>query len=202
MAFSPPARHLLRAKDLADARYFEPLEVDDLARAAASRARISARVPANVRRVAPRIPADAPPRARGRAAAHHGPLGRGHLLFGRPPERRLVHDELQADVRRRARPPTGRSSRRPPTTRCPALRRARARRARNAARFEKTQSLPGVAWRSPAYRPTEEDTMIKLSTAQLWVHDQDEALAFYTREARHGGPRRRDARRRWATSAG
>jgi AraC-like DNA-binding protein len=30
----PPARHLLRAKDLADARYFEPLGVDDLARAA------------------------------------------------------------------------------------------------------------------------------------------------------------------------
>jgi AraC-like DNA-binding protein len=34
MASVPPARHLLRAKDLADARYFEPLEVDDLARAA------------------------------------------------------------------------------------------------------------------------------------------------------------------------
>ena len=34
MAFAPPARHLLRAKDLADARYFEPLCVDDLARAA------------------------------------------------------------------------------------------------------------------------------------------------------------------------
>ena len=34
LAFVPPARHLLRAKDLADARYFEPLEVDDLARAA------------------------------------------------------------------------------------------------------------------------------------------------------------------------
>ena len=34
MAFAPPARHLLRAKDLADARYAEPLEVDDLARAA------------------------------------------------------------------------------------------------------------------------------------------------------------------------
>jgi AraC-like DNA-binding protein len=30
----PPARHLLRAKDLADARYFEPLGVGDLARAA------------------------------------------------------------------------------------------------------------------------------------------------------------------------
>src|SRR6187402_2630 len=34
MAHVPPARHLLRAKDLADARYFEPLEVDDLAAAA------------------------------------------------------------------------------------------------------------------------------------------------------------------------
>jgi AraC-like DNA-binding protein len=34
MAFVPPARHLLRAKDLADARYFEALEVEDLAAAA------------------------------------------------------------------------------------------------------------------------------------------------------------------------
>jgi AraC-like DNA-binding protein len=34
MAFVPPARHLVRAKDLADARYTEPLEVDDLAAAA------------------------------------------------------------------------------------------------------------------------------------------------------------------------
>jgi AraC-like DNA-binding protein len=42
MAFVPPARHLLRAKDLADARYAEPLRVDDLARAAGlSRAHFS-----------------------------------------------------------------------------------------------------------------------------------------------------------------
>jgi AraC-like DNA-binding protein len=42
MAFVPPARHLLRAKDLADSRYFEPLDVDDLARAAGlSRAHFS-----------------------------------------------------------------------------------------------------------------------------------------------------------------
>jgi AraC-like DNA-binding protein len=34
MAFAPAARHLLRAKDLADAHYARPLEVDDLARAA------------------------------------------------------------------------------------------------------------------------------------------------------------------------
>jgi AraC-like DNA-binding protein len=32
--YVPPARHLLRAKDLADARYAEPLDVDELARAA------------------------------------------------------------------------------------------------------------------------------------------------------------------------
>jgi AraC-like DNA-binding protein len=32
--FSPTARHLLRAKDLADARYADPLGVDDLAAAA------------------------------------------------------------------------------------------------------------------------------------------------------------------------
>ena len=30
----PPARHLLRAKDLVDSRYFEPLDVASLARAA------------------------------------------------------------------------------------------------------------------------------------------------------------------------
>ena len=42
MAFVPPARHLLKAKDLADARYFEPLDVDDLAAAAGlSRAHFS-----------------------------------------------------------------------------------------------------------------------------------------------------------------
>ncbi len=34
MAFVPPARHLLRARDLVDARYAEPLTVDDLAQAA------------------------------------------------------------------------------------------------------------------------------------------------------------------------
>jgi AraC-like DNA-binding protein len=39
----PPARWLVRAKDLADARYFEPLTVDDLAREAGlSRAHFSA----------------------------------------------------------------------------------------------------------------------------------------------------------------
>jgi AraC-like DNA-binding protein len=42
MAFVPPTRHLLRAKDLADHRYAEVLDVDDMARAAGlSRAHFS-----------------------------------------------------------------------------------------------------------------------------------------------------------------
>src|ERR671914_3029348 len=42
MAFVPPARHLVRARDLADVRYAEPLGVDDMARAAGlSRAHFS-----------------------------------------------------------------------------------------------------------------------------------------------------------------
>src|SRR4051794_22378042 len=42
MAFVPPARHLLRAKDLADSRYTQRLGVDDMARAAGlSRAHFS-----------------------------------------------------------------------------------------------------------------------------------------------------------------
>jgi AraC-like DNA-binding protein len=42
MVIHPPARHLLRAKDLADARYSESLEVEDMANAAGlSRAHFS-----------------------------------------------------------------------------------------------------------------------------------------------------------------
>src|SRR5215218_243143 len=42
MVYAPPARHLLRAKDLADGRYFETLDVDDMAAAAGlSRAHFS-----------------------------------------------------------------------------------------------------------------------------------------------------------------
>jgi AraC-like DNA-binding protein len=42
MAYAPPARHLLRAKDLADSSYAEPLGVEQLARAAGlSRAHFS-----------------------------------------------------------------------------------------------------------------------------------------------------------------
>ena len=42
MVYAPTARHLLRAKDLADARYAQPLDVDDMAAVAGlSRAHFS-----------------------------------------------------------------------------------------------------------------------------------------------------------------
>jgi AraC-like DNA-binding protein len=42
MAYAPPARHLLRAKDLADAQYAQPIGVDEMAAAAGlSRAHFS-----------------------------------------------------------------------------------------------------------------------------------------------------------------
>src|ERR1700738_3507627 len=88
MAFVPPARHLLRAKDLADARYFEPLDVDDLAHAAGlSRAHFTREF---------RRAFGEPPHSylltRGleRAAA---------LLVRRPKGHRLVHHQLHAHVR-------------------------------------------------------------------------------------------------------
>ena len=46
MTCVPPARHLLRARDLADARYFEKLSVADLAGAAGlSRGHFSEQLP-------------------------------------------------------------------------------------------------------------------------------------------------------------
>ena len=64
----PPARHLLRARDLADRRFAEPLTVADMANAAhLSTAHFGPRVPAHVRRVTASVPAG--PRRLERAAA-------------------------------------------------------------------------------------------------------------------------------------
>ena len=109
-----PSRHLLRAKDLADARYAEPLTVADLAAAA----RLS---PAHFSREFRRAFGESPhqyllTRRLERAAALLRTTDRSvaaDLRLGGPEQRRLVHDELRADVRDAAhglprRPPAGR----------------------------------------------------------------------------------------------
>ena len=120
MTFAAPARQLLRAKDLADSRYSEPLDVATLARAA----RLSqAHFSREFRRVfgeSPHsVPPDPPPGARRGAAALDRSLGGGHLHHGRAAQRRLVHDQLpqglreDADAYRAAFPPAASRARIP-----------------------------------------------------------------------------------------
>jgi predicted enzyme related to lactoylglutathione lyase len=50
----------------------------------------------------------------------------------------------------------------------------------NTARFEKTERRLRPSIAVDLSVQTKEKTMIRIANAQLWVHDQDEALAFYT----------------------
>jgi AraC-like DNA-binding protein/catechol 2,3-dioxygenase-like lactoylglutathione lyase family enzyme len=181
MAFVPPARHLLRAKDLADARYFESLEVEDMAAAAGlSKAHFS--------REFRRAFGDSPhayllTRRLERAAAmlrstdrsvadiclSVGLLSIGSFTtsftrtFGVPPRR--LPSRPSARLARGDRPRLRGASLRPPAT--PHVsRRQRA----------------GLRLASPATLRFDqrETTIMRIAHAQLWVHDQDEALAFYT----------------------
>ena len=118
MAFVPPARHLLRAKDLADARYFEPLDVDDLAaRGRAVPRALQPRVPARVRRVAARSTC-----SRAGSSARRRCCGRPTARWRRSASRSACRASARSRRASRARsasrrPPTARSSRRPRTWR-------------------------------------------------------------------------------------
>src|SRR5690349_1413841 len=163
MPHVPPARHLLRAKDLADARYAEPLDVEDLARAAGlSKAHFS--------REFRRAFGDSP---------HAYLLTRRLERAAGPAEHRLLHDELQARVRRFAdrlsgRPPVGGKS--GSGTR---MRRPRLRSPATPHVSRRQRAGPDLASAHSSSR-AKETKMIRISNAQLWVHDQEEALAFYT----------------------
>ena len=100
MIAHPPARHLLRAKDLIDARYREPLDVPALARAA----HLS---PAHFSREFRKAFGETPhqyllTRRLERAAALLRNTDRtvvGDLLHGGSAERRVVHVELRTRLR-------------------------------------------------------------------------------------------------------
>ena len=202
VAFVPADRHLLRAKDLADARYFEPLDVDDLARAAGlSRAHFSREFrrafgesphaylltrrlerAAALLRTTDRSVADSASRSGSRASARSRPASRARTASRRPPT---------APGSRR--PPTGRWSR--PAWSAPTA-------GPSAARFEKT-TVPhavSVVRRSSPRRPGGQDDQA-LDRAALGPRPGRGARVLH-QEAGHGGSLPMSRSRRWATSAG
>jgi len=60
---------------------------------------LQSRVPASLRRVAARVPADQALGAGRRAPANHRPVRRLHLFLRGIAERRFVHDQLYPDIR-------------------------------------------------------------------------------------------------------
>ena len=179
-SFVPPARHLLRAKDLADARYFEPLGVDDMARAAGlSRAHFSR----EFRRAFGESPhAYLLTRRLERAATLLRKTDRSvadiclsvglQSLGSFTTSFTRMYGESPTAYRARFPPAVqrARAELRPARVRPPATPHVSRRRGRPRAVACPCQSLP----------PPRRHEMIKIADAQLWVHDQDEALAFYT----------------------
>src|SRR5450755_978926 len=137
------------------------------------------RVPPRLRRVTARISAQPALGARSGTAALHRPLSRRHLLFGGSPERRLVHHHVHAylcrvtDVVPGELPSSGApcvgSDVRSTCLRTPSTQHV-SRRQRPRAGLVCSATVPF----------NQEGIMIKIANTQLWVHDQDEALAFYT----------------------
>ena len=174
----PRVRHLTRARDLADSRYAEGLAVADLAAALP--------VPAHFSREFRRAFGESPysyllTRRLERAAS----LLRSTDYSVADICMRVGLTSVGSFTSRFTRgyamspPPTAPRSRRRPTS--PTSRRACCGPTddRRTARSEKT---PATALRRFVARDprTSEDTMIQIGTAQLWVHDQDEALEFWT----------------------
>jgi len=168
MAFAPTDRHLLRAKDLVDARYFEPLGVQDMARAAGlSRAHFSR----EFRRAFGEPPhAYLLTRRLERAAAllrgTDRPCGDRHLLLDWASQPRVVHDQLHAHLRHVAQ----RVPRRVPTRLAagpdPGLHPARIR-APATPQVSRRQRGAAALALAPLFPPSnQEELMIKIASAE------------------------------------
>ena len=117
MASHPIARHLVRAKDLADARYAEPLTVADLAAVGGPVAgALQPGVPSRVRGEPARLPAHPAARAGRDDAADDRPHRRRHLHRRRAVQRRLVHHAPSPGCTACPRRRTARADRRPRRT--------------------------------------------------------------------------------------
>ena len=173
----PPARYLLRAKDLVDARYAEPITVDDLAAAAGlSRAHFS--------RMFTRTFGESP-----RAYLQTRRLERAAALL-RHTDRSVadicvmvglqsVGSFTTSFARVYGMPPAAYRASMPPAAiyaRVPSC--ILQRDTRPPRRQPRQDSTRGEDERATADRSV--DAMMKIASAHLWVHDQEVALKFWT----------------------
>ena len=181
MAFVPPARHLTRAKDLADARYADPLTVDDLAAAAGlTRAHFSREF---------RRAFGEPPhgylltRRLERAAALLRNTDSSVTDICYSVGLRSLGSFTTSFTRTFGVSPTAYRAAHPPAAEralVPAAWSAPTR-ARNTARLEKSGARTATSLRSVnSHSMQRRHPMMKIANAQLWVHDQEEALGFWT----------------------
>ena len=183
MAFAPPARHLLRAKDLADARYSEPHR-------GRRHGRRGWRSPRRTSAGSSAAPSASRPH---------------HYLLTRRLERaaallrmtdwsvaevcvsvglRSVGSFTTSFKRAFGQTPTEYRAKQPPAAlaaRVPSCV-LRTYLRPETARFKKTGTDSRIACRRRTIRTKEHEMAIKVSNAQLWVHDQEEALDFWTKK--------------------
>ena len=193
MAFPPPDRHLLRARDLADARYFEPLGVDDLAARRGALARpLQPRVPPRVRRVAARLPADSPARAGRGAVAHHRPLGRRRSA-SRSASRASARSRPASPARYGVSPTAYRARFPPASDAARSSRRCvvRAYGRPQHSTFREDSGAARLAWSATVNSNRRRTTMIKIATRPALGPRPGRGARLLHRQARHGGPRRR-----------
>ena len=183
MAFVPPARHLLRARDLADARYFEPIAVGDMASAAGlSRAHFSR----EFRRAFGESPhAYLLTRRLERAAALLRTTDRSVADICFSVGLQSVGSFTTSFTRNFGVAPTAYRERYPPAARpCarPMVRSAclRTPPTQHVSRRQRCRLIASVAGPTVIRQEGGRDDQDRQRA--VWVHDQDEALAFYTQK--------------------
>ena len=177
MTQAPPARYLMRAKDLVDARYAEPITVDDLAAAAGlSRAHFS--------RMFTRTFGESP-----RAYLQTRRLERAAALLRHTDGRWPISARWSGCTASARSPPASpgpTAARRPPIARRCRPRRVHARipscilSRDTRPRADSRVARQHTGRRRAAREAVASCSMIKIASAHLWVHDQEVALKFWT----------------------